>query len=160
MSLKSKQIFQRQAAAWRRCGGAHGRKDAEGRVGATHASPIFEGLRVPRVPRPATASDSAAAAEAWRHVPGGCHMRARLSSIPKQPHTPRHGVIRSMVKNKTPVARSRKGPGADNVRHCQALRIRYRRRRTETPPPAESASSGASRRKPPVEPAWSDQPGW
>ena len=48
----------------RRCGG----EDAEDIVGATHASPIFEGLRVPRVPRPATASDSAAAAEGRRHM--------------------------------------------------------------------------------------------
>ena len=55
--------------------GADGLKDPEGIVGATHASPLFEGLRVPRVPRPATAIDSAAAAEGWRH------MRARPSSL-------------------------------------------------------------------------------
>ena len=47
----------------RRHGGAHGPKDAEGAVGATHASPIFKGVRPP-----ATARDSAAATEAWRHT--------------------------------------------------------------------------------------------
>ena len=49
-------------ALWRRCGGVLGLKDAEGMVGATHASPIFGGVRI------ATASDSAAAAEGWRHM--------------------------------------------------------------------------------------------
>ena len=44
--------------------GADGLKDAEGIVGATHASPVFEGVS------PATASDSAAAVEGW------CNMRA------------------------------------------------------------------------------------
>ena len=52
-------------ALQRLCGGAHGLKDAEGIVGAAHAPPIFEGLRVPRVPHPTSASDSAAAAEGW-----------------------------------------------------------------------------------------------
>ena len=44
----------------RRCGGAHGQKGAEGIVDTM--SKRLEGVR------PATASDSAAAAEAWRHV--------------------------------------------------------------------------------------------
>ena len=64
-------------ASTRRRGEAHGRKDAEGTVGATHASPIFEG-----VPPLATASDSVAAAEGWRHMrawePALTELRARL----------------------------------------------------------------------------------
>ena len=44
----------------RRSGGAHGRKDAEGIVDTM--SKRLEGVR------PATASDSAAAAEGWRHI--------------------------------------------------------------------------------------------
>ena len=59
-------------ASKRSCGGAHGRKDAEGIVGATHASPLFEGVR------PATASDSTAAAKAWRP------MRARTLAAGEQ----------------------------------------------------------------------------
>ena len=46
-----------------RCGGAHGLKDAEGI--ADTMSKRLEGFRMPR---PATASDSAAAAEGWRHM--------------------------------------------------------------------------------------------
>ena len=44
----------------RRCGGAHGPKDAEGIVDTM--SKRLEGVR------PATASDSATAAEGWRHM--------------------------------------------------------------------------------------------
>ena len=39
--------------------------DPRSPVGATHASPVLEGVR------PATASDSAAAAEGWRHMRAG-----------------------------------------------------------------------------------------
>ena len=62
-------------ASKRRCGGAHVRKDAEGLVGATHASPIFEGVR------PATASDSTAAAEAWRHMPARALAAGEQSGV-------------------------------------------------------------------------------
>ena len=60
----------------RRCGGAHGLKDAEGiaDVGVAHVRPAghvpggCSPWRAPTGVRPATASDSAAAAEGWRHM--------------------------------------------------------------------------------------------
>ena len=74
-------------ASKRRCGGAQVRKDAEGTVGATHASPLFEGVR------PFTASDSAAAAECWRN--NRAEARARVGDG----NSPRRWALEALYVN-------------------------------------------------------------